>query len=306
MLKKFVFLRSIQKFFKAEIYLIPHLETLLRDWLEADEALLKEKLGLSHSEDFKGIQRKEFEACKRNMDLGYNFTYWGHAHYPHQLYSLLDPPLTLMYKGRAHWLESHSLSIVGSREPHPLSIDWMKNELPLVFKQNKMNIVSGGARGVDSWAHRLALSANRKTLVFLPSGLNRIYPRELADVSSEWIQQGATFMSEYDSDLDMRKHLFQHRNRLIAAMGLGTLIVEAKNKSGSLMTAHMSLALGKPTWVLPGHPYMPAFRGSLDLLAEGAQCLWAPEDLSLYFNQEKEDHQHSSIYKKVKKSEKSL
>ena len=184
------------------------------------------------------------------------------------------------------WLVQRSLSVVGSREPSPESLRWMEKELSDFCAQHKPLIVSGGARGIDQKAHGIALRKDCPTVVILPSGLGEIYPDSL----KEWIRpiqdNGGCFLSEYDYSQRMHKHLFHHRNRLIAALGNATLLVEARRRSGTLITANQAVQLGKPVWVVPGHPQDPHFAGCLDLLSDGAVMVRDAQDLSMFFHSE--------------------
>jgi len=107
------------------------------------------------------------------------------------------------------------------------------------------------------------------------------------------IEGGGCFVSEYDFSQAMHKYLFHHRNRLIAALGAATLLVEARRKSGTLITAQQAAQLGRSVWVVPGHPQDPHFAGCLDLLSEGALMIRDAQDLSMYFSSELTDEKMS-------------
>ena len=100
------------------------------------------------------------------------------------------------------------------------------------------------------------------------------------------VEQGGCLLSEYDHAMPMQKYLFPHRNRLIAALGLATVIIEARLRSGTLITAEQACQAGRPVWVLPGHPQDPHFSGSLQLLMEGATMIRHAEDLRALFTVE--------------------
>lgn len=214
------------------------------------------------------------------------FVVYGEEHYPSQCYLMADPPLVLSYWGSPAWLMERSLSVVGSREPSSESLRWMEKELSSFCESTQPLIVSGGARGIDQKAHGVALRKSCPTVVVLPSGLGEMYPDSLKEWIRPILDGGGCFLSEYDFSQKMQRHLFHHRNRLIAALGAATLLVEAKRRSGTLITAQQAVQLGRPVWVVPGHPQDPHFAGCLDLLSEGATLIRDAQDLSMFFHSE--------------------
>ncbi len=136
---------------------------------------------------------------------------------------------------------------------------------------------------------------NTNTVVVVPSGLGCLYPDTLKEWITPVLNQGGCFLSEYAFEQKMHKHLFHHRNRLIAALGKATLLVEARKRSGTLITAHQAIQLGRPLWVVPGHPHDPHFSGSLDLLSEGAVMIRDAQDLSMYFTSELSEENLSPV-----------
>lgn len=211
---------------------------------------------------------------------------YGEALFPQQCYLMADPPLTLSFLGSPSWLTEKTLSVVGSREPTFDSIQWMEKEFAPFCEKERPCIISGGARGVDQKSHSIALRKDSTTVVVLPSGLGAMYPDSLKEWISAVLNAGGCFLSEYAYDQVMHKHLFHHRNRLIAALGKATLLVEARKRSGTLITAHQAVQLGRPVWVVPGHPQDPHFSGSLELLVEGALLIRDAQDLSMNFSSE--------------------
>ena len=162
----------------------------------------------------------------------------------------------------------------------------MEKEFSEFCEKQKPCVVSGGARGIDQKSHAMALRKSLPTIIVLPSGLGKLYPDSLKQWIGPVLDGGGCFISEYNFDQAMHKHLFHHRNRLIAALGKATLLVEARRRSGTLITAQQAIQLGRPVWVVPGHPHDPHFLGSLDLLAEGAVLIRDAQDLSIYFESE--------------------
>ncbi len=225
-------------------------------------------------------------AAQGHYELGVKFVCYGEAHYPAGCYLMEDPPLSFSYMGAPAWQEGKSLAVVGSREPQRESLEWMEQEFSKFCESEKAVIVSGGARGVDQKSHSISLRKQVPTLIILPSGLGNLYPDSLKDWVHPVMDQGGCLISEYDFQQRMHKYLFHHRNRLIAALGRATLIVEARRRSGTLITAQQAAQLGRPVWVVPGHPRDPHFQGSLDLLSEGASLVRDAQDLSMFFHSE--------------------
>ncbi|MEK2688243.1 DNA-processing protein DprA [Bdellovibrio sp. GT3] len=256
-------------------------ETHLRQALAEYFPMLGEFMDKNHSlfKDF----RSEF--LRWNLK-GFQFVVYGESLYPSQCYRMADPPLVLSYRGSPVWMIERSLSIVGSREPSAESLRWMEQELSIFLDAQLPLVISGGARGVDQKAHSLALRKNCQTAVILPSGLDEIYPTSLNEWMTPVLDQGGCFISEYDPGQKMHKRLFHHRNRLIAALGCATLLVEARRRSGTLITANQAAELSRPVWVVPGHPLDPHFQGGLDLLLDGAQLVRDAQDLSTLFHSE--------------------
>jgi DNA processing protein len=227
---------------------------------------------------------------------GYSLVCLGEELYPPTLYLMEDPPLTLTYLGSPSWLSGQTISVVGSREPQSESLLWMEKEFAPFCESTRVCVVSGGARGIDQKSHSIALRKQTPTVVVLPSGLGQIYPSSLVSWEQSILDAGGCLLSEYPFDQKMHKHLFHHRNRLIAALGMSTLLVEAKRRSGTLITAKKSIEMGRSVWVVPGHPLDPHFGGSLDLLFDGAQLIRDAQDLTMLFCSE---IQSSIIYGQI-------
>ena len=216
----------------------------------------------------------------------YHWILYGADDYPKCFYAMMDAPLILTVIGQKPWLQSPCLSVVGSRKPTADSLKWIDQELGAFVAQQKVVIVSGGAFGVDQAAHALALRKKNPTIAILPSGLGTIYPEVFKDWTQAIVDVGGSLISEYPLQQRMAKGFFHHRNRLIAQMGVATLVVQAALKSGTLMTGHLAAEAGRPLWVLPGHPLQSAYHGNLKLLQEGATLVTGAEDLSLFFQVE--------------------
>lgn len=230
--------------------------------------------------------RLEFPLCLPRSSSSFDWILYGQKNYPKCFYEMADPPLILTVLGSPCWAQEACLSIVGSREPSAESLQWMDQEVGAFLEQKKIIIVSGGARGVDQAAHSLAVRKGVPTVVILPSGLSEIYPSLLKSWIPRIVDQGGCLISEYPLNQRVEKYLFHHRNRLIAQMGLATLVVQASDKSGSIMTGHLAAEAGRPLWVVPAHPLRTGFRGNLSLLREGAAMVCDAQDMSSLFEVE--------------------
>lgn len=237
---------------------------------------------VSASGDLLEAEREESRLRRRGILRGV----YADSLCPRGFRRMADPPLTLTYWGDVSALGRPALSVVGSREPRAETLEWMDLELGEFLTREEAVLVSGGARGVDQRAHQLALRAKRPTMVVLPSGVENAYPSTWK-AWQPWIERsGGCLVSEYPAAWPMRKNHFHHRNRLIAAWGLITLVVEARVRSGTLITAMRAAELGRPLCVLPGAAWDPAFEGNLQLLSEGATLLRQAEDLALFWRSE--------------------
>lgn len=206
--------------------------------------------------------------------------------FPSGLMLIGEPCFLLRYLGHLDWQKKTALAVVGTREPHRSSMQWMEENLVGLIKKKDLVLVSGGARGVDQMAHKISLRAQQPTVCFIPSGLRRIYPQSLQDLVGPILSQGGVLFSEYSSSQEMRKFHFLQRNRLIAGLGIATLLVQAGRRSGTLLTARASLDHGKPIFVVPSHPLDVKSHGGLDLLMDGASMVRDEKDLDLLIDSE--------------------
>ncbi len=212
---------------------------------------------------------------------------WMHpfsVQYPHYLLYINEPPVFLTYRGSPTWLKFKTLSVVGSRQPSTIGISWLEEHLSSFVKKTPRVIVSGAARGIDQVAHSVALRNGIPTIAFLPSGIDNFYPRDFKYWLPEIIETGGAVISEYLPDQPMFSRHFHRRNRLIVGLSQLLLVVEAKRRSGSRMSAGLALSSGRDVAVVPGSPLDPQYGGNLDLLYDGAHLVRDAEDLSFLVN----------------------
>jgi DNA processing protein len=192
--------------------------------------------------------------------------------------SLLDhplPPPVLYVRGEVP--RAPQVAIVGSRR-----MDRYGREATELFAAGLARagvvVVSGFALGVDQAAHRASLAVGGKTVAILGCGLDIAYPRDSRKLADDIAGQGA-MVSEFPMGVEPRAWHFPVRNRVIAALSLGTLVVQAKPRSGSLITAHLALELGRDVWAVPGGIFDVLSMGTNGLIFDGAALVTSPDDV---------------------------
>jgi len=185
-----------------------------------------------------------------------------------RLDELEAPPIGLIVKGDASILSCDSLAIVGTRNPTPYGLR-IAGDFAAGFVDREYSIVSGGAYGIDSAAHRGALVAEGRTIAVIASGIDLQYPAGNARLFDEICENGA-IVSEVMPGVRALPHRFLTRNRLIAALSQSTLVVEAAFRSGSLRTARDAAELLRPVMAIPGPINSPASEGCHRLIGERA------------------------------------
>lgn len=188
------------------------------------------------------------------------------SHWPHLLNELEVPPIAIIVKGDTSILKEDSLAIVGTRNPTPYGVR-NAQEFAAGFVDRGWAIVSGGAYGIDSAAHKGALIAEGGTIAVTASGLDSPYPAGNQRLFDEITENGA-IITEYLPGVMARPHRFLIRNRLIAALSRGTVVIEAAFRSGSLRTARDASDLLRPVMAIPGPINAPTSEGCHRLIGE--------------------------------------
>ena len=201
----------------------------------------------------------------------------GQPEYPEPLEILPDAPPILFVRGTLLPEDSRSIGIVGSRHATPYGRATSERMSRELAEQN-ITVVSGGAVGIDSSAHRGAMSGGGRTLAFLGCGLDVDYPRDNRHLFEQIIAQGA-LISENPLGAQPEAWRFPARNRLISAMSLGVLVIEAPRKSGALITARFAADQGRPVLAVPGNIDRPSSEGCNDLLKDGATLVTEVADI---------------------------
>lgn len=214
----------------------------------------------------------------------------GEREFPNQLYELKNCPKCLYAIGNLELLKEFSLAIVGARFCEEESAKYAK-EISFDLAKRGVVIISGLANGIDSLAHQGCLEAQGKTIAVLGSGLEDIYPKENIRLFDEIIECGGLVLTEFAPNTPPLKHNFLMRNRIIAALSKGVVLIEAKEFSGSISTAKRALELNKKLFVIPGAAWDDKYEGSNKLLMEGAKCILTYEDvLKEYQNYEEKSN----------------
>lgn len=188
--------------------------------------------------------------------------------WPTRVNQLAIPPLGLIVKGDISILNNPSLAIVGTRNPTPYGVR-LAGDFAAGFVDRQWDIISGGAYGIDTAAHRGALVAEGRTIAVIASGIDVQYPAGNARLFDEICESGA-IVSEVMPGVTAMPHRFLIRNRLIAALSLSTLVVEAAFRSGSLRTARDAAELLRPVMAIPGPISSPSSEGCHRLIGERA------------------------------------
>jgi DNA processing protein len=202
--------------------------------------------------------------------------------YPLALRGMARSPIVLYVAGRAEVLNDPQLSIVGSRNPTAAGRDTAFSFAESLAACG-LGIASGLAEGIDSAAHRGALAAQGVTVAVLGSGLDVIYPRTNLGLSEQIAVQGA-LISEFPLGTPPRRENFPQRNRIIASLSLGTLVVEAARRSGSLITARLAGDHNREVFAVPGSIHNPLSRGCHELIRQGAKLTETAADILTELN----------------------
>lgn len=252
--------------------------TQLFNWTEGDwtEILMLE------NEKAKVIrERIESKKFRRKLYLEtqqYPFTTIFENTYPSSLRNIPDPPLVLYYLGNPSLFQIQpTLSVVGTRYPSDEASTVMKKILTPIVKR-KWCLVSGMAKGVDSMAHELAIEEQSSTIAILGSGFNHIYPQESSSLFQRMVKEHLV-ISEYPPNTKPQKFHFPERNRIISGLSFATLVIEAKYKSGTMITVDQALEQGKEVLAVPGSVLAKTSEGCHQLIKEGAKIVTSSDDI---------------------------
>jgi DNA processing protein len=201
----------------------------------------------------------------------------GDARYPQPLLHCGDPPLMLFLEGRVELLQLPSVAVVGSRQATPQGLAHAR-QFASVLSHAGVTVVSGLATGIDGAAHEGALAGAGSTLAVIGTGPDIVYPRRHGGLWRRIAQDGLV-VSEHAPGTPALAHHFPHRNRIIAGLTRGTLVVEATLKSGSLITARLAMEGGREVFAVPGSIQSAQSKGCHELIRQGAQLVESAQEI---------------------------
>lgn len=207
----------------------------------------------------------------------HHLIFWDDCLYPPALSHIASAPIALFVAGDPHLLSQPQIAIVGSRNPSFTGLE-LAAQFASELSEAGLIITSGMAIGIDTASHQGAMKSNGKTIAVLGSGLQKIYPKKNQTLSEKIIDNGC-LLSEFPLNTDPCQLHFPRRNRIISGLSLGTLVVEAALKSGSLITAHYALEQNRDVFAIPGSPRNPLSAGCLSLIQQGAKCVTDVQDI---------------------------
>lgn len=200
-----------------------------------------------------------------------------HPDYPRLLNEIASGPVILYIEGERDLLNQPQIAIVGSRNPSVTGLE-LAEEFAMLLANAGFVITSGLALGIDAASHHGALKTHGKTVAVLGSGLNNIYPSANRALAKTIIENGC-LVSEFPLHQQPHASNFPKRNRVISGLSLGTLVVEAAVKSGSLITAKFALEQNREVFAIPGSIRNPTSQGCLSLIQQGAKCVTSIHDI---------------------------
>lgn len=204
--------------------------------------------------------------------------YQANQTYPEKLNKIYAPPAKIYLLGDEMILNKPSIAIVGCRQ----ASDYGKKvafRFAYELAKHGIVIISGLARGIDTYAHLGTVKANSPTIAILGSGLGHIYPAENKGLCKEIIKNGGAILTEYEPTAKPEKMHFPARNRLISGLSNGVIVVEAKEKSGTLITVDYALEQGKDVFIVPGNITSNNSYGTNELIKQGAKLVTKIEDI---------------------------
>jgi DNA processing protein len=208
--------------------------------------------------------------------------HFDHPYYPTLLKQISSPPPILYGYGNPKYLNNHQIAMVGSRAPSPQGKENAKF-FGRRLSENGWTITSGLALGIDGLSHQGAVLGGFTTIAVLGTAIDKMYPRRHIMLGEQILQNDGVIISEFAPNTPGRPEYFPRRNRIISGMSVGTLIVEAAIKSGSLITARCALEQNREVFALPGNIHNPMSAGCHYLIQQGAKLVTCVNDINEEF-----------------------
>jgi len=214
---------------------------------------------------------------KRIQEFGCHVLIQSDEEYPASLRETYDPPLVLYVKGALTAKDKNAVAMVGSRMTTHYGVEAAR-KLAYQLAYVGVTVVSGGARGIDTASHQGALAAKGRTVAVLGTGINIVFPPENRDLFERIAGSGAV-ITQFPFNRNGDRQTFAIRNRIVAGMTLGAVIVEADMNSGALITANFAIEYGRQVFAVPGRIDSPRSKGCHDLIKKGAKLCEGAEDI---------------------------
>jgi DNA processing protein len=218
------------------------------------------------------------DEAKRVVEAGGFFLTREDAEYPSRLLNIYDPPAVLWGRGDATLLDRPGIAVVGTRHPSPYGAG-MAEMLSRDLANRRMVILSGMARGIDSAAHKGALTAGGKTIAVWGTGIDVVYPKENKKLAEQIVESGGAILSEYPLGTFPAPQNFPLRNRIISGMSVGVLVVEGGEYSGTRITARCAMEQNRDVYAVPGNVTNKNSWGPNTLIKQGARLTATWEDI---------------------------
>lgn len=214
---------------------------------------------------------------ERNLKAGVSILTWDDPDYPPLLKQIYDPPYVLYVRGELLPTDEWAVAVVGTRRASAYGREatrWLAGDLAT----NGITVVSGLAQGIDAHAHKAALEAGGRTIAVMAHGLDQVYPPQNRSLATQIVEQGA-LVSEFAVGTRPEAKNFPARNRIISGLSLGTLVVEAGQRSGALITAEFAAEQGREVFAVPGSIFAAGAVGTNRLIQTGAKVALGVEDI---------------------------
>lgn len=280
--KYWIWISRIQKIGSVKLKaLLKHFKEPNKIWeLSEEELLTIQGIGeQSVKEILKSEYRQNLEKYQKYMEQNnIQMITIQDRKYPKNLKYIYDPPIILFVKGNIETLNKKSIAIVGCRE----CSSYGKNVAMYLAEElvkRDIGIISGLAQGIDTYAHIGCLNKNGKTIAVVGNGLDVVYPSSNRKLEQNILEKGGCIVSEYIIGTKPLKMNFPARNRIISGLSQGVVVVEARKKSGTLITVDFALEQGKEVYVVPGNITSCNSEGTNELIKQGAKLISNVEDI---------------------------
>ncbi|GMQ73103.1 DNA-processing protein DprA [Tetragenococcus halophilus] len=248
---------------------------------QAEKFFVEDVIQIAQINRYKGMFRQSFREITgdwlKEKLQDQQYVTWLSSDYPAELLELPYPPLVIFYRGNLDLLDYPRLAFVGARQASKYSTQVISKLLPTIVKRQFV-IVSGLAKGVDRMSHEMTIRSGGLTIGVVGCGLDICYPREVSALFGE-MKKNHLVLSEYPQGTPIQKNHFPMRNRIIAGLSKATCVIEAKERSGSLITAQLALDYGKEVFAIPGEILTGQSDGCHRLIQDGAKCVVSVQDI---------------------------